>query len=184
MTRVDLGCGAVKQAGFIGIDRYALPGVDIVADLNQPLSLRENSVDLLYASHLTPQLPQWKGVEVLLGTPLAQEIRGRLAFRVCLENGGTIREGEAPFAVKGAMGCWIKLTFSELQHSAGQTFLLTLRLREPCEAQVGLVRSAADASAVDRADGAEAWGPGSARKPVLAVGVCAVSLPLDIPREG
>ena len=51
VVRVDLGCGTVKQSGFVGIDRYALPGVDIVADLNHPLPLRDDSVDLLCASH-------------------------------------------------------------------------------------------------------------------------------------
>lgn len=48
---LDLGCGTVKQANFIGLDRYPLPGVDVIADLDQPLPFRDNSVDLVYASH-------------------------------------------------------------------------------------------------------------------------------------
>jgi hypothetical protein len=87
---------------------------------------------------LTPQMPRWKGVVVLLGTPCEQELRGRLAFRMCLENGAIIREGKAPFVVESARGCWVELRFPELQHSAGQTFLLTLYLQEPCGAKVGL----------------------------------------------
>jgi len=87
---------------------------------------------------LTPRLPRWKGIDVLLGTPLAQEAGGRLAFRVCLANGVTIREGEAPFAVRGARGNWVTLRFPELRHSVGQTFLLTLHVEEPHAAKVGL----------------------------------------------
>jgi SAM-dependent methyltransferase len=48
---LDLGCGAVKQASFIGLDRYPLPGVDIIADLDRPLPFCDDSVDLVYASH-------------------------------------------------------------------------------------------------------------------------------------
>jgi SAM-dependent methyltransferase/MoaA/NifB/PqqE/SkfB family radical SAM enzyme len=51
VIRVDLGCGTRKPEGFIGVDRYALTGVDIVADLNQSLPFHDNSVDLVLSSH-------------------------------------------------------------------------------------------------------------------------------------
>jgi SAM-dependent methyltransferase/chromosome segregation ATPase len=51
MLKIDLGCGKAKQDGFIGVDRYPLPKVDIIADLNAPLPIKSDSVDLLYASH-------------------------------------------------------------------------------------------------------------------------------------
>jgi len=51
VVSVDLGCGKKKQSGFIGIDRFPLPGVDIVADMNKGLPLTDNSVDYLVASH-------------------------------------------------------------------------------------------------------------------------------------
>ncbi len=50
-VKIDLGCGTRKAAGFIGIDRYLLLGVDVIADMNDRLPFRDNSVDLLYASH-------------------------------------------------------------------------------------------------------------------------------------
>lgn len=50
-VRVDLGCGGAKPGGFIGIDRYPLNGVDIVADLDKALPLADDSVDLVLASH-------------------------------------------------------------------------------------------------------------------------------------
>lgn len=51
MLKVDLGCGPNKPVGFVGIDRFCMPGVDIVADLNKQLPLASDTVDLLYASH-------------------------------------------------------------------------------------------------------------------------------------
>jgi hypothetical protein len=48
---VDLGCGDSKQPGFVGIDRIALPGVDIVCDLDLGIPLPSNSVEYLLASH-------------------------------------------------------------------------------------------------------------------------------------
>lgn len=50
-VRVDLGCGPVKRNGFIGVDRFLLPGVDIAADLNKKLPFEDDFVDLVYASH-------------------------------------------------------------------------------------------------------------------------------------
>src|SRR5215468_3449050 len=51
MLRIDLGCGKKKSAGFLGVDRYPLPGVDIVADMNGVLPFRADSVDVLFGSH-------------------------------------------------------------------------------------------------------------------------------------
>lgn len=50
-TMVDLGCGRTKLPGFIGVDRFALPGVDIIADIDQKIPFADNSVDLIYAAH-------------------------------------------------------------------------------------------------------------------------------------
>ncbi len=51
MLKIDLGCGPSKVEGFLGVDRFALPGVDIIADLNKPLPFADHSVDLVFASH-------------------------------------------------------------------------------------------------------------------------------------
>jgi len=51
MLRIDLGCGTNKQSGFVGVDRYPLPGVDAIVDMNGLLPFRDSSVDLLFASH-------------------------------------------------------------------------------------------------------------------------------------
>jgi hypothetical protein len=51
MTKIDLGCGAIKAPGFIGADRVQLPGVSVILDLNVPLPFADNSADLIVASH-------------------------------------------------------------------------------------------------------------------------------------
>lgn len=49
---LDLGCGRAKRPGSIGIDAAALPGVDVVADLEQGLPfLPDRSVDAVYSDH-------------------------------------------------------------------------------------------------------------------------------------
>jgi SAM-dependent methyltransferase len=50
--RLNLGCGRRSLPGFYGVDHLDLPGVDIVADLNEPLSLLpDDSVDAVYSRH-------------------------------------------------------------------------------------------------------------------------------------
>ncbi len=51
IAALDLGCGALKSPGFIGLDRFALSGVDIIADLNGGLPFPDNSFALVFASH-------------------------------------------------------------------------------------------------------------------------------------
>jgi ubiquinone/menaquinone biosynthesis C-methylase UbiE len=49
---IELGCGARKKEGRIGIDAVDLPGVDIVADLEKGLPfLPDNSVDQIHCRH-------------------------------------------------------------------------------------------------------------------------------------
>lgn len=51
--RLNLGCGRRRRAGFVGVDQTRLPGVDIVADLNEPLSaLPDNCVEEIYTRHV------------------------------------------------------------------------------------------------------------------------------------
>lgn len=51
MIQIDLGCGKNKQTGFIGVDRYPIPGVDVLVNLNERLPFRDDTVDLIFASH-------------------------------------------------------------------------------------------------------------------------------------
>src|SRR6516162_525602 len=63
--RLNLGCGNKPRADFYGVDRLELPGVDIVANLNQPFTaLPDNSVEAVYSrqtlEHVVNLLPLMK----------------------------------------------------------------------------------------------------------------------------
>jgi SAM-dependent methyltransferase len=52
MMKLDLGCGQNKKAGFTGLDRLAMPGVDLVCDLDrEPIPLPDDSVDEIFTMH-------------------------------------------------------------------------------------------------------------------------------------
>lgn len=60
---VELGCGNKAQPNRIGIDRLNLPGVDIVADLEQGLSfLPDNSVDRIYSKSVLEHIDNLEGL--------------------------------------------------------------------------------------------------------------------------
>jgi SAM-dependent methyltransferase len=49
---LDLGCGAKRRPGFVGIDRYALGGAHVLADLDgRHLPFADDSFDLVVAFH-------------------------------------------------------------------------------------------------------------------------------------
>lgn len=59
--RLHLGCGRTILKGFINIDRVKLPGVDVVADLNDCRNTRlpfdNDSVETFYLSHVIEHIP-------------------------------------------------------------------------------------------------------------------------------
>mgnify|MGYP001608609104 CR=1 FL=1 len=48
---LDLGCGTAKQMGYIGLDHYPFPGVNIVRDLRRGLPFDDDSIDSIYSAH-------------------------------------------------------------------------------------------------------------------------------------
>lgn len=59
---VDLGCGRNKLVGAIGVDFLNLPGVDYVADLNQPLPFQDESFEVVYANQVFEHIPNLIGL--------------------------------------------------------------------------------------------------------------------------
>lgn len=57
ITKVDIGCGKNKAAGFSGMDRRAFPGVDIVHDVMVfPWPFADGSLDEVHCSHMLEHL--------------------------------------------------------------------------------------------------------------------------------
>lgn len=60
---LELGCGPNKTPGRIGIDRIDLPGVDIVADIDQGLGfLPDASVDAIYSESFFEHVDDLQGL--------------------------------------------------------------------------------------------------------------------------
>lgn len=54
LRKLEIGCGKKRssRADFIGLDRFSLPGVDVIVDLNKgAIPFPDNCFDLVYASH-------------------------------------------------------------------------------------------------------------------------------------
>ena len=85
-VKLDVGCGANKQAGFIGIDRERLPGVDIVHDIQRfPWPVPANCATMILLSHL------WEHVEPKYRHRLMDE-----CWRICRHDGQLLIS--APYA--------------------------------------------------------------------------------------
>lgn len=55
--RLNLGCGHIPLNGYLNIDQRALPGVDIVAQVNE-LPFAGGEVDEIFSAHLLEHFPQ------------------------------------------------------------------------------------------------------------------------------
>lgn len=58
---VDLGCGDGKVKGAIGVDNVRIPGVDVVADLNQGLPFKDSSIDNVVVYHILEHVDDFIG---------------------------------------------------------------------------------------------------------------------------
>jgi len=55
--RLNLGCGHIALDGYLNVDRRALPGVDIVSEVNA-LPLEAGVADEIFSSHLLEHFPE------------------------------------------------------------------------------------------------------------------------------
>ena len=56
--RLNLGCGGKRLQGFIGVDRYPAPAVDVRADLTRPLPFADSTVDEIMLDNVIEHMPQ------------------------------------------------------------------------------------------------------------------------------
>lgn len=83
--RLDIGCGANKNAGFVGMDMLDLPGVDIIWDLEEfPWPLPDNCVTTAVASHVLEHINPHKGVFIKFMNEVWRVLKpgGQFAFVV------------------------------------------------------------------------------------------------------
>lgn len=60
--KLDLGCGRNKKQGFVGVDTFAMDGVDVVHDLRvSPWPWEDNSVSEVHCSHFIEHLTNFEG---------------------------------------------------------------------------------------------------------------------------
>lgn len=58
MRRLNVGCGQDIKPGYVNVDRFPLPGVDVVCDLSrETLPFTDNAFDEVYMSHVLEHLP-------------------------------------------------------------------------------------------------------------------------------
>jgi SAM-dependent methyltransferase len=63
--RLNLGCGHIALEGYLNVDRRALPGVDIVAEVDE-LPFEPGEVDEIFSAHLLEHFPQEQLLRELL----------------------------------------------------------------------------------------------------------------------
>jgi predicted SAM-dependent methyltransferase len=104
-VRLNLGCGHVPLPGFVNVDMRGLPGVDIIAPVDD-VPIKRGSVAEIFSSHLLEHFPQ-------------EELRRNLLPYWCslLASGGIFRavvpDGEAMLA-KAADGSYAFHDFREV----------------------------------------------------------------------
>lgn len=52
MTKLNLGCGLKRLDGFVNVDKFSLPSVDMVADLEESWPWQDGSVSEIYSDNL------------------------------------------------------------------------------------------------------------------------------------
>ncbi len=53
---LDIGCGADKVPGSIGVDRLRLPGVNVICDIEKGLPFRDGTVARAYCIHVVEHI--------------------------------------------------------------------------------------------------------------------------------
>jgi len=60
--RLDFGCGQNKKPGFVGVDKFAMPGVDYVLDIGNAIwPWPDSSAEEAHASHFLEHLTNQNG---------------------------------------------------------------------------------------------------------------------------
>ena len=83
--KLHIGCGNVILPGWVNLDIVAAPGVDIVDDASALNRIEDESVDIIYASHILDHFSRHDTVAILA------------TWRRKLRPGGTLRVAVSDF---------------------------------------------------------------------------------------
>jgi SAM-dependent methyltransferase len=89
--RLDIGCGANKQEGFVGIDYRKLPGVDIVHNLEKfPYPLPDESVLAAVCSHVVEHINPHGGVFMQFMDEIWRVMKPKAQIAIATPYAGTV----------------------------------------------------------------------------------------------
>lgn len=78
---LDIGCGANKQANFVGLDKRPLPGVDIVHDLEVfPYPIPDGVCNTIVGSHIIEHIKPWLTIDLMNEIWRILRVGGKVAF--------------------------------------------------------------------------------------------------------
>lgn len=98
--RLDIGCGANKNPGFVGIDILTLPGVDIVHDLETfPWPLPDECAIIATASHVLEHINPHKGVFIKFMNEIWRVMKPHAQFAF------VVPHGESPGYIQDPTHC-------------------------------------------------------------------------------
>jgi SAM-dependent methyltransferase len=102
MIRLDIGCGADKQPGFIGIDIRKLPGVDIVQNVEEfPWPLPSDCASLAMASHLVEHINPAGGTFIKFMDEVWRVLKPGAQFMIALPYAGSPGYWQDPTHING-----------------------------------------------------------------------------------
>ncbi|PIS12094.1 MAG: hypothetical protein COT73_00400 [Bdellovibrio sp. CG10_big_fil_rev_8_21_14_0_10_47_8] len=59
---LDIGCGRHKLPGAVGVDQLAVPGVDVVTDLNKALPFKDGEFEVVHSNQVLEHIPNLIGL--------------------------------------------------------------------------------------------------------------------------
>lgn len=92
---LDLGCGKNVQRGFVGVDARALPGVEIVHDLEVfPWPIEDDCASICMASHLVEHIKPWCQIDFM--NEVWRILKPDGIFLISTPYGGSYRYNQDP----------------------------------------------------------------------------------------
>jgi len=85
MPKINVGCGkhpSPKSDGWINLDKFKLPGVDVVHDINNKFPFPDSHFDYVYCSHILEHLNFDKKMYIIEELFRLTKAKGRIEIRV------------------------------------------------------------------------------------------------------